>query len=149
MPRVVDSGAVIHYVFGCLFLNSAISTDGVSCAPYFVQPVLLLAPDGGHFSDDPSSSDLSMKTLIILSGQAFLLSRHTPGKFVHGSFPPSGSLHDGGIRRVTVLSEVFLICCSSFLGLFACHLIPHYPAVALTPGEGYLVPFIMKDSKEV
>ena len=37
--RVVDSEALMHDVFGCLFSNSASSTDGVYCAPYFVQPV--------------------------------------------------------------------------------------------------------------
>ena len=38
---VMDSGAFIHDVFGCLFRNSVFST-GVYCAPYFVQPVLEL-----------------------------------------------------------------------------------------------------------
>ena len=38
--RVVDSGAVIHDVFCCLFSYSVFSTDGVYCVPYFVQPVL-------------------------------------------------------------------------------------------------------------
>ena len=36
---VVDSGAVMHDVYGCLFYNSAFSSDGVYCAPDFVQPV--------------------------------------------------------------------------------------------------------------
>ena len=40
MRQVVDSGAFIRYVFGCLFSNSAFLTDGVYCVPYFVQPVL-------------------------------------------------------------------------------------------------------------
>ena len=39
---VVDSGAVIHDVFGCLLSISTFSTDGVYGAPYFVQPVLEL-----------------------------------------------------------------------------------------------------------
>ena len=38
----MDSGAVIHDVFVCLFSNSAFPTDGVYCAPNFVQPVLEL-----------------------------------------------------------------------------------------------------------
>ena len=42
MRWVVDSGSVIHDVFGYLFSNSAFSTDGAYCAPYFVQPVLVL-----------------------------------------------------------------------------------------------------------
>ena len=33
--RVVDSGAFIHDVYACLFLNSTFSTDGVFCASYF------------------------------------------------------------------------------------------------------------------
>ena len=37
---VVDSGAVIHDMFGCLFPNFAFTTDGVYCAPYFVLQVL-------------------------------------------------------------------------------------------------------------
>ena len=39
MRRVVDSGAIIVDVLGCLFPNSAFSTDGVYFAPYFVTPV--------------------------------------------------------------------------------------------------------------
>ena len=50
---------------------------------------------------------------------------------------------------VVVVSDAFLIDCSSFSGLFVCHLISHYPAVDWTPGEGYLVPFIMEGGKEV
>ena len=46
------------------------------------------APGGGYFSDGPSSSALSLTTLILLCGQAFLLSRHTPGEFFYGYFPP-------------------------------------------------------------
>ena len=38
---LVVSGAAIHDVFGCLFPNSAFYSDGVCCAPYFVQPVLV------------------------------------------------------------------------------------------------------------
>ena len=34
--------AVINETFGCLLPNSAFSTDGVHCAPYFVQTVLEL-----------------------------------------------------------------------------------------------------------
>ena len=37
---VVDSWSVMHDELGCLFPNSVFSTDGVYCAPYFVQPVL-------------------------------------------------------------------------------------------------------------
>ena len=62
--------------------------------------------------------------------------------------PLSGSTPDGGLRRVVIVSDVFLIGCSSFSGLFVCHLIPHYSTVALTPGEGYLMPFIMEGSKK-
>ena len=42
MRPVVVSGAFIHDVFGCLFSNSAFSTDGVYRGPNFVQPVLKL-----------------------------------------------------------------------------------------------------------
>ena len=38
----MDSGAVMHDVFGYLFHNFTFSTDGVYCVPYFVQPVLEL-----------------------------------------------------------------------------------------------------------
>ena len=40
MRRVVDSGVVIHDVFGCLFSNFAFHTDDVYCATYLVQPLL-------------------------------------------------------------------------------------------------------------
>ena len=40
MWQVVDSGAVIHDVFGCLFSNCVFSTDGVYSVTYFLQPVL-------------------------------------------------------------------------------------------------------------
>ena len=56
---------------------------------------------------------------------------------------------DGGLHRVIVVSDVFLIICSSFSCLFVCHLIAHYPELACIPGEGYLVPFIMEGSKGV
>ena len=37
--HMADSVAFVHDMFGCLFPNSAFSTDDVYCAPYFVQPV--------------------------------------------------------------------------------------------------------------
>ena len=40
--QMVDSREVIHDVFGCLFPNSVLSTDGVYSAPNYVQPVLEL-----------------------------------------------------------------------------------------------------------
>ena len=46
------------------------------------------APGGGHFKDDPSSSALSLTTLILLFGQAVLLSLHTPNEFIHERFSP-------------------------------------------------------------
>ena len=60
---------------------------------------------------------------------------------------PFGTIHDGGHRRVVVVLDVFLIGCSFFLGLFVCNFIPHYHAVAWTPGGGYLVSFILEGSK--
>ena len=115
-----------------------------SPTPQFIQMVYAVRPIlcsqysfcVGHFTDDPSSSTLSLTTLILLCGQAFLLSRHTPGEFLHGRLPPSGSMPDGGVCRVVVVWDVTLIFCSSFSGLFIWHLIPHYSLVAWTPGEG-------------
>ena len=147
MRRVVDSWAVIHDVFGCLFSNSAFSADGVYCAPYFVRPVLelrvvatsqtpiILCSFLGNFDSSlrSSFSPFMQYTWQILSLE----------------ISPSGSTPDGGICRVVVVSDVFLIGCSSFMGLFLCHLIPHYLAVAWTSGDGYLVPFIIEGSKEV
>ena len=104
-------------------------------------------PGGGHFSVDPSSSALSLTTLIHLCCQAFLHLCHTPGKLCHGRFLPSSGMPDGGLHRVVVVSNI-LIGCSSFFSLFACHLIPIYLTVAWTPGEGCLVPFIMEGRKE-
>ena len=46
------------------------------------------AQSGGHFSDDSLSSVPSLTTLIRLCGQAFHLSLHTPGEFLHGRTPP-------------------------------------------------------------
>ena len=46
------------------------------------------APGGGHFSGDPSSSALSLTTLILLCSQAFLPLCHTPGEFFHWRFLP-------------------------------------------------------------
>ena len=62
----------------------------------------------------------------------------------HGRFPPSCSTPDGDLRKVVVVSDVLLIGCSSFSGLFVCHLISTWP-----PGEGNLVPLIVYGSKEV
>ena len=56
----------------------------------------------------------------------------------------AGSSPDGGLLSIVVVSNIFLIGCISLLILFICQLIPHYPAVAWTPSEGYLVPFIME-----
>ena len=39
MQRVVDSGAVIHDVFGSIFYNSAFYSNDAYWAPYFVQAV--------------------------------------------------------------------------------------------------------------
>ena len=119
-------------VFGCLSSNSTFSTD----EPYFVQPVLELW----------AVATLSLTTLILHCCQAFLLLCHIPGEFLHGRFLPSGSTPDGG--RCQVVSKILIGCCS-FLGLFICHLIPHYTAVVWTPGDGYLLPFVMEGSKEV
>ena len=66
-----------------------------------------------------------------------------------GNFSAIGRTPDGGRCIVVVVSDVFVIGCSSFSGLFVCHLIPHYHEVAWTPCEGYLVPFLMEGSKEV
>ena len=65
-----------------------------------------------------------------------------------GDFTHYGSTPDGGLSRVVVVSDT-LIGCSSILGLFVCHFIPHYHAVAWTPGDGYLAPFIVEGSKGV
>ena len=87
------------------------------------------APVGGNFSDDPSSSALSITTLILLCGQVFLTSCHTHGEFFHGRFFPLVAC----LMVAFAESDIFLIACSSFSGLFVCHLIPHYPAMAWTP----------------
>ena len=145
MRRVVYSEAVIHEVFGCLFSNSAFPADGV-CALYFVQPVLELLVVA-------TSQTIHRRLLFPLQCCFFsavkLLSFHAihqANSFMR-NFSPSDSTPDGGLRRVVVVSNI-LIGCSSFSGFFVCHLIPHYPAVAWAPGEGYLLPFIMEGNKE-
>ena len=47
-----------------------------------------------------------------------------------------------------MVSTVFLIDYCSTAGLFVCHINYHYPTVAWTPGEGDLVHFNMKCSKD-
>ena len=148
MRRVVDCGAVTHDVFGYLFSNSAFSTHGVYCAPYFVQPVLELRVE--------ATSQKTHRHLILPLQPWFfsavkLFSFHAmhPANSFMGDLTPSGSTPNAGLRRVVVVSKIFLIGCSSFSVLSLCHRIPHNPAVAWTSGERHQVPFIMEDSKEV
>ena len=74
------------------------------------------ATDGGHITDDSSSSALSMTTLILLSGQTFRFSCYASGDFLHARYPPSGCTPDGGLHRIVFVSDVFLIGCSSITG---------------------------------
>ena len=139
MWQVVDSCAVIHDVFGCLFSNSSFSTDGVYCAPYFVQPVVELR----MVATSQTTHHRLLVPFFLLSFNAI----HSVNYFME-DFSHSGSTPDGGLHRVVVVSNIFVIGCSSFPDLFVSHLIPHYPAVSWTQSEGYLVFFIMEDSKK-
>ena len=143
--RVVGSGAVVRDVFSYLFPKSAFFTDGVYRAPILRSLYLssgwwpLLKRPICSFRDNLDSSLRS-------SFSSFM--PYTRRILIWEIFPPSGSTPDGGLRRVVVVSNMFLISCSFFSGLFVSHLISHYPAVAWAPDEGYLVPFIMEGSKE-
>ena len=112
-----------------------------------MQPVV--EPGSDHFSDDPSSFDLSLTTLILLCVKLLSFHATQASNSFMGDFSPSGSTPDGGLRNVVIVSNIFWIGNSSSLGMFVRYPIPHYPAVAWTPSEGYLVPFVMEGSKEV
>ena len=143
MRLVVNSEAVIHDVFGCLFPNCAFSTDGVYCAPYFVQPILqfgAMATFQLSYRHQLFPGQLRLFSAVKL----FSFRATLPTNSFMGYFSHSGSMPDGGLRDVLVVSDAFLIDCSSITGLFDCHLITHYPAVAWAPGEYYLVHFVME-----
>ena len=137
--QVVDSCTVIHNVFDCLFFNSAFSTDGVYSAPYFVQSVVELRV----VATSQTTHHRLLVPFFLLSFNAI----HSVNYFM-GDFSHSGSTPDDGLHRVAVVSNIFVTGCSSFPGLFVSHLIPHYPAVSWSPGEGHLVFFIMEGSKK-
>ena len=103
------------------------------------------APGGGNFSDDTSSSAPSLTTLIFSFFSFHVI--HPANSFMGDCFP-SDSTPDGSLCSCTCVEHHLVVGCSSLLGLFVCHLIPHYPTVAWAPSEGYLVPFIMEGSKE-
>ena len=128
---VVDSGPVIHDLFGCLFTNSDLSTNVVYCASYFIQSVLEIRVMA-----------TSQSTHRYLLFDPSLRSSFSP---IMGYFPPLVARLMVGFA-VAAVSDAFLVVCSSFLSLFFCHLIPHYPAMTWTPGEGYLIPFIIEGS---
>ena len=80
--------------------------------------VFVHAAGGGHFTDDPLSSALSLRTLILLCAKLFSFHAIHPANSFLGDFSPSGSTLGGELLRVVVVSNIFFIGCSCFSGLF-------------------------------